>query len=313
MKRIQNKVAESRKTLPVAVLYSIVIWVLAGLIQNHWWIQFTCYIFSVYLMVQLNNLNMLIRIYSRMVSVSYALLFSATVFLFPSIEGAITQTCFIASLITLYNCYQDKESTGWTYYTFLLLGIGSFADIHLLFFVPVFWLNMAVTVYSLCWRTFLASLLGLLTPYWFWTPWILWQEGAGITAVTDFFSPLITYQYPQTSPTLPSQQILLIGVLILLGSIGFIHFLRRSFQDKIRTRQLYYSFAIISIYAIVLIIFMPQQYNMLIRILIIAVSPLIGHFLALTNTKLTNIAFFIIMGGILLLTIANLWISSSLS
>lgn len=313
MKRTQNKIAESRRTLPIAVLYSVAIWLLAGLIREQWWIQFACYVLSVYLMVQLNNQNMLIRIYSRMVSVSYILLFSAAVFLFPSTEGAIVQACFIASLTTLYSCYQDKESMGWTYYTFLLLGIGSFADIHLLFFVPVFWLIMATTVYSLCWRTFFASLLGVLTPYWFWIPWIFWQGGTGITTAIDHFSPLTALHPSLTSLTLSTQQIVTASVLLLLGGIGFIHFLRHSFQDKIRTRQLYYSFVIISIFASILFILLPQQHEMLTRILIIAVSPLIGHFLTLTNTKVTNIAFFVILGGILLLTAANLWISSSLS
>ena len=49
---------------------------------------------------------------------------------------------------------------------------------------------------------------------------------------------------------------------------------------------------------------------MLIRIMTVAVSPLIGHFLALTKTKITNIAFIVITVAILALTTFNLWISS---
>ena len=146
MKRIQNKVAESRRTLPLAILYSIAIWLLAGLIQEQWWIQFGCFLLSAFLMVHLNNLNVLIRIYSRIVSVSFIILSSTAVFLFPSISGSIIQTCFIASLMTLYNCYQDRESPGWTFYTFLCLGIASLVDIHILFFVPVFWLMMIIII-----------------------------------------------------------------------------------------------------------------------------------------------------------------------
>lgn len=308
MRRIQNKVAESRWALPAAILYSVAVWLLAGLLQEQWWIQFGCFLLSAYLMVHLNNINVLIRIYSRIVSISFIVLSTAAIFLFPSIKGALIQLCFVASLLLFYNCYQDKETQGWTFYAFLCLGIGSIVDIHLLFFVPVFWLMMAIIVYSICWRTFIASLVGLLTPYWFWTAWLLWQEKGSIHSLSDYFMALADYQVPVP---LTFQQTLLLGLIILLGITGAIHFLRTSSRDKIRTRQLFYSFFIISAAAIIFLILQPQHYDMLIRIIIIAVSPLIGHFLALTKTKFTNIAFFVIIGAILALTAFNLWISSS--
>jgi hypothetical protein len=40
-------------------------------------------------------------------------------------------------------------------------------DAHVIFYLPLIWLMMRVIVYSLSWRTFLSSLLGLITPYWF--------------------------------------------------------------------------------------------------------------------------------------------------
>jgi len=310
MKRIQNKVAESRKTLPGVILYSIAVWFLAGLVQQQWWIQFFCFALASFLMVELNRLNVLIRIYSRMVSVVFIVLSSAAVFLFPSVVGAVIQLCFIASLATLYNCYQDKATPGWTFYTFLFLGIASIADVHILFFVPVFWLMMATIVYSLCWRTFIASLLGLLTPYWFWTAWTLWQENGNPTPILQHFSDLVSFQVPYDQ-ALTTPQLLLLALVAILGLIGSIHFLRTSYLDKIRTRQLYYSFFIIGLSALTFLILQPQHYDMLIRIIIIAASPLIGHFIALTRTRLTNIAFLIITGAILILTAVNLWISLS--
>jgi hypothetical protein len=48
----------------------------------------------------------------------------------------------------------------------------------------------------------------------------------------------------------------------------------------------------------------------LFRPAIILTSPLIGHFIALTNTKITNIAFYVILITALLLTGFNLWTSS---
>ncbi len=308
MRRIQNKVAESRWALPMAILYSIAIWLLAGLVQEQWWIQFGCFLLSSTLMAHLNNINVLIRIYSRMVSVSFIFLSTAAVFLFPSVKGAAIQLCFIASLLFFYNCYQDKETPGWTFYTFLFLGLGSIADIHFLYFVPIFWLMMVIIVYSISWRTVVASLVGLLTPYWFWTAWILWQENGNITSITKHLLAVTDYQMPVP---LTSQQALLLGLIVLLGITGAIHFLRTSSRDKIRTRQMFYSFFIIGTAAGILMVLQPQHYDMLIRIMTIAVSPLIGHFLALTKTKITNIAFIVISVAVLALTFFNLWTSSS--
>lgn len=308
MRRIQNKVAESRWALPMAILYSIAIWLLAGLVQEQWWIQFGCFLLSSTLMAHLNNINVLIRIYSRMVSVSFIFLSTAAVFLFPSVKGAVIQLCFIASLLFFYNCYQDKETPGWTFYTFLFLGLGSIADIHFLYFVPIFWLMMVIIVYSISWRTVVASLVGLLTPYWFWTAWILWQENGNITSITKHLLAVTDYQMPVP---LTSQQALLLGLIVLLGITGAIHFLRTSSRDKIRTRQMFYSFFIIGTAAGIFLVLQPQHYDMLIRIMTIAVSPLIGHFLALTKTKITNIAFIVISVAVLALTFFNLWTSSS--
>ena len=84
MKRVQNIVAESRRTLPFTAAYAVVVWLLAGLIGHGMWLQFVCFVLSVFMMVQLNNKNLLIRIYSRLVSSSYIALSCAALFLFDS-------------------------------------------------------------------------------------------------------------------------------------------------------------------------------------------------------------------------------------
>ena len=61
----------------------------------------------------------------------------------------------------------------------------------------------------------------------------------------------------------------------------------------------------------VFIVLQPQHYDMLIRILIINVSPLIAHFLSLTYTRITNIAFYVILAVTFTVTAINLWMSLS--
>ena len=173
VKRLQNKTAESRSSLLLALLYSTTVWLMAGGIREQWWLQFGCFILSALLIMKMNNKNLLIRIFSRSVSVTFIFLFTAAIFLFQSWRGGIAQLCCIGALMLLYDCYQDNTSVGLTYGIFLLLGIASLFDVYTFLYLPVFWLMMRVIVYSLSWRTFFSSLLGLLTPYWVLTGWIL--------------------------------------------------------------------------------------------------------------------------------------------
>jgi len=64
--------------------------------------------------------------------------------------------------------------------------------------------------------------------------------------------------------------------------------------------------------AIVLLVLQPQHYDVLMRLLIINTAPFAAHFVALTYTKLTNIAFCVIVGLCLLITAYCLWMSSSI-
>ena len=280
-KRLQNKIAGSRTSLPVALIYGTVVWLLAGLIQERLWIQYGCFILSVLLIMKMNNKNLLIRIFSRSVSVTFIFLFCLAVFLFHSWRGGVAQVCCITSLLLLFDCYQDNTAIGQTYYIFLIMGIGSLFDIQVFLYVPVFWLMMKVIVYSIGWRTFLASLLGLITPY-----------GVSCSYGFEFITPL---------------QWLFIIYLFFLFVITSIHFTQKSYLDKIRVRQLYYGFIMLAIYSLLLILLIPDNEGLAIRMLIIATSPLFGHFMALTNTRLSNLTFCILSVITVVFTCICLW------
>ena len=143
-KRLQNKVSESKLTLPIVSLYAIGIWGLYGLAQEGWWIQFGSFFLSAFLMLVLNNTNALIRIYSRIVSSSFLVLSCTACFLFPFISEAICQFFFIAVYLILFLTYQDKASAGLTYYGFLCIGLASLCYVHILCYLPVLWLLMLI-------------------------------------------------------------------------------------------------------------------------------------------------------------------------
>ena len=309
-KLLQNKISGSRLTLPVTLCYAIGIWLWGGLIQERWWIQFGCFLLTTYLMVLLNNSNALIRIYSRVISVTFLVLSCMACFLFPSLYGNLTQLCIVAFYLILFQSYQDKVAAGLTYYGFLCIGLTSLTFVHILYFVPFLWILMLSCLQSFSLRTFFASLLGIITPYWLGICWLVYQ--GSLPLFVDHFAPLIRFHTPFDFSILNNSQTTTFAFVILLAVIGTVHYWRTYYSDKIRTRQLFVFFIWIDLLTIAFICLQPQYYDPLIRILIINTAPLIGHFIALTHTKITNITFYLICITALLLTGYNLWMSSSL-
>ena len=294
------------------MLYGTAIWVLAGLFKEQWWVQFACFILSVMLVMRINSKNLLIRIYSRSVSVAFIFLSCAAVFLFPSWTGGLVQLCFITALTLRFDSYQDQTAVGSVYYAFLLLGIGSMFDAHVIFYLPLLWFMMKIIVYSLSWRTFFASLLGLATPYWFMCGWLLWQKDGDFQAIANLFAVQDILQFPFDFGSVTLACLLLMAFTTLLMVIGSMHFIHSSFRDKIRVRQIYYGFITLGIFSLALWVLQPHN-ELAIRMLILTTSPLIGHYWALTNSRLTNIICIILSGTLVVITALNLWISSSVS
>lgn len=319
IKRTQNHVAESRFTLPVVVLYAIAVWLASGLLipsvpitsEGLWkgaWVQFVCFFVSAYVMVELNNSNALIRIYSRTVSCSFIVLLCAGCFLFGSMGGAITQLCVVASNALAFRSYQDKQSMGWIYYAFLCVGLASSVFVQVLFYVPFLWLMMFFQLTSLSWRTFFASILGLLTPYWFALPVLLYKGEPDV--LVQHFVALADFVFPFDYAQLTVNELLLFVLVVVLGITGTIHYWRKQSSDSIRTRLFYSCFIQMWLLTVIFLVLQPQHYDMLIRILIINVSPLIAHFLSLTYTRITNIAFYVICSVAVLLMLFSLWMPS---
>ena len=96
-----------------------------------------------------------------------------------------------------------------------------------------------------------------------------------------------------------------------LSVLGIVHYIRKHHDDKIRIRLIYVLIIWTDVATALFLAFQPQHFNCFIRIMIITTAPLIAHFIALTHTKVTNIAFCVLTGLTLLLTGYNLWMSLS--
>ena len=287
------------------MLYSIAVWLAAGTVAHGWWPQMACFALSAYMMVELNNAYALLRVRSRMVSTVFMALTCTMTFLFHSLSGALVQIFFIGSLLLLLSTYQNQQALGRIFYAFLMLGLVSMLSAHTLMLVPLIWLLMATLLQSLSWRGLMASLIGLATPYWFVSVWFVFQ--LDFTPLADHFSSAATLEpLPSAYAMLTVGHWATFALTAALTVTGVVHFWNNSIDEKIRTRLNYGLFTWLSAACLLLIALQPQLFDPLMRIAVVSVSPLVAHFLTLTSSRITNIAFFAIAAFTLAVTIANI-------
>lgn len=305
MKRLQNHIAESEFTLPVTAAYTFVVWTLAGLFTEGWWIQLGCLALTAYLMVELSNSNALLRVRSRMVTSTLLLLFCMAPSLFADVREAIALLFFLASVILLFTTYQDSQSQGRIYYAFLCLGLGSMACPHLLVYAPLFWLLAATQLQSMGMRPWLASLLGMATPYWFWgAAMVVLRDTSALKAILTSWQLSL---WPPAYSAISGEVLSVVLFLVVLATMGSLHAYFRGFQDRKRVRQLYGFFIAVFFYTLLWLLLQPEHANLQLRLLIISGSPLIAHFFTLTNSKTTNVLFVATTLCVFLLTAYHLW------
>ncbi len=288
------------------MVYSVIIWLLAGMMVDGWWLQFVCFAASCYLVLLINNTYVLIRVYSRMVSCAFIALMCMNCFLFPSMEGGFAQVCLTGSLLTFFSIYQDQQAPARMYYAFLLWSLASIPAVHVLWFVPLLWIFTYTNLMSLSFRNWTASVLGLLTPYWFWFCWQLYKQD--LSPIADHFAPLVPQWEPLmiTSASLLTPKLATAAFCLVLIIIGIVHFLRERQGDKIRIRMIFYAFIWMDLCAVAIIFLLPQLYDIAFRLMAICTAPLLGHFAALSHGKVASITFCTIIFLILLITLFNI-------
>ena len=305
-KTFQNKVAASRYALPVTATLAALVWVAVGFLVANIWVQFAFTILSTLLMVELNNHNSLMRTYSRMVSCSFLVFITMTSLPTPSFKASIVTMCSIAFYLTIWNSYQDRRAAGWAFYAFFCVGLASLVFIQVGYFLPFLWLMMMVFTNSFSIRNFFASIIGLIMPYWFSAGYFAYTNN--INGLISHFAEFINYQDLFDYSQVTDHEVVNLLFLIILSTLGSIHFLHTSYADKIRTRMIYNSFILINYVSLAFIILQPQHIKELSSIMIVNTAPLTAHFITYTKGKVANIVFISALVIMVLILLYNIFI-----
>lgn len=93
-----------------------------------------------------------------------------------------------------------------------------------------------------------------------------------------------------------------LALTLLFAVTGFVHYVRQSYDDKIRVRMCYYSFMVMQVVIVVWLFCQPHYFAFLFPLLVLSTVPMAAHFIALTRTWLTNV--WVIVLGLALVAVA---------
>lgn len=305
--RFHNKVATSYLTLPVAALLSTILWWSQGIFtkdQMFGWI--VCGLMT-YLWVETNNTYSLLRVRSQMTPALFALLTSAMFFLHPLQDGSFVACCMLASYYLLFGAYQQSLAITPLFHAFLFIGIGSLFFPQMLYFVPFYLWYSSLHLRALTWRTFWAAMTGILLPYWFMAGYYLYL--GDFAPFLSHIRELSTFQ-PLDHTNKSCWNLLRISsvsYVVFFSLIGILHYVRTSFNDKIRTRMYLYILMSQEILITVLLLLQPVHFNILAGLLVMNSVPFISHYFALTHSRFSYILFILLILGFIALAAINLW------
>ena len=200
---------------------------------------------------------------------------------------ALTGLCIYLLLF----CYKDKKEVPSIFCIALIISIGSIIWTPFLYFLPIVIFLLCVPLYAISFKAVSAIIMGIILPYWSLIPYFVYKGN------TDWIklhlAPLhdasVLFDYSSTTVG----HLVCYAILIILMLIGWIHFVRTAYKDKIKTRNLYDVIISLSIFFALIVPIVPAYADYTLPMLAVAVSPLAAHFFSLTSTKLTNIVFII--------------------
>lgn len=266
-------------------------------------IGFLLMIGGAFLLHRANYALMLIREKTMLPFLFYILFISTNPDFFPLKSTSLGVFCLILAIYQLFTSYHEPEAKSNAYNATLLIGIGSLLWIHILWFLPLFWFGM-YNFRTLNLRTFMASLLGVGTVYWFLLGWCVWQRDFSLFSIP--FATLFKIRFLMTDGIgLPDW--IGIGCIVLLTITSALNIITHEYEDTLRTRQ-FLSFLIAMWgWAFGLFFLYEQVSDEFLETACVPATILIAHFFTVMHGKLVFWLFYSTLVLFIALLFIRIW------
>lgn len=307
--RFQYQIATGRLTLPVAIILSAILWIVAFK-DNLEAASFITGGLVTYLLIEFNTSFALIRSRSSLPSALFAILYSSSFFLHEYGKGECwIMLFFMGSLYCMLKSYELKNAPTYIFHAFLWLGIGSLIEPGIILSAPLVFILM-FQLRSFSFRNFFAGIIGLCTPYWLITGYNLYSGN----------SPMFLTWFDNVSEwniniyrNLPIYQTVTAGCILLLSVVSGINSLIISQNDKVKNRIMIGVINTIGIYETIIMVAQPVMLKSILPIIMAMGSILYGYTMIHKTNKFTYIFMIFSLVIIAIVALNNLMIHFSLN
>lgn len=315
-RRFQNSVASGRFTLPVAILYYVLVAgavLLPDVLSGEWrrsCVNALIALVLSYDLQEMHNRFMLIRIRTYMVPAVFLFLTAVELCISPHRYDMVMALCGTVIMHLLCCTYQNRNPSGYVFYAFLLLGLASTEIGQLLYLVPIFLLNLIIQLRGLTFRSFFAALIGLILPYVAWLFYAYYMESWDMYYHLRELVVLEPLTWEPLRNSLKNPDIYFYLPLCFFCLMAGWHTVACSYDDKIKTRMLLKVLLINHFMILLLILWQPHLLSLLLGWQIATGSVILTHYFALTSHWFTNLLFYLFLICFITLTIYELWMPS---
>ena len=301
--RFQYRVATGKGTLPVATLFTLILW---GITFLHDFKNIGSLFFiglAAYLLLEANTQFALIRTRTSLPS-SLFLFFSASMlFLQTKMPICMLPALFMLMLFGLFKSYESKYASTTIFHAFLWISISSLIVPCIIWIVPLLFIHM-IGLRSLTGKTFFAGLIGLGLPYWFLFAYSLYANRL------EWFRALMgkPFQFlPIDYTQIAINQWISYGITLVLLTIYIFLYTQSAYKDKVQTRIYLQATCWIGCWICILMFLQPQYINALLPIVLLVEAILGAHLFALTYNRITRILFYFTLFSYFAICSFNVW------
>lgn len=340
-KRFQNHIAESGWLLSSSLLLCAVLWWFRVEPTVSQVLSYGCYVSAFFILRSWTGHHSLLRTKSDMIPASWAvvgLLMHEVLPAFNTSGGGNAESggdwalfagsMLIAACIScLMKSYRSFQAESDIFKALLCLSLLTFSNAWIILLVPAVWHIMYHQLQCFTLRTLVASLLGLLLPYWLLLGVGLLIGVEGLTAALN--NPLLceinahglpallltgdvqgadfVYVWQLFSPVITTLSIVVSAFIALSLVAGSVHYVRSGHSDKGFTRTMYQIFIICSVLFLLagMVVWSMRAHFML--FLSVTLSPLMAHLFTHTYTRWTNRMFKLWLLLLVLIWLYSLW------
>ena len=231
-------------------------------------------ILTAFIIQRINDIEMLIRERTRLVFMIFFILSSTNNGIIPFNNVTIVLLCLALMIYELFNTFQMPEARGKLFDAGVYIGVAGLFMPQALWFLPLLWLGM-YQLLSMNYKSFMASLLGVLTVYWLVLAWCVWRHDFTIfyslfTSLTEFqlFSIFFSLRYSHLG----------FFLIVFLMIPVFINIKMDAINNRLRVRQMLSFLLNMSIWSFILICLFGGSTDAFLSIFYLPLTVLMAYF-----------------------------------